>query len=188
MSNINDSILTRRWNERYSQLSDELKNKITLYESNIKQLKKIKRNLKYPDVGDVFNLISCDDIEINGIVINNHINNINGEDLIVIALIKYRYDYKQVIEKGLSSKNLIIAPQIVGKEYWTKGYFNIFDHWYRDINCDSYGFYSIGKGKIFDEYGMAVEKEPNLLGVFGVSTINGISIKINQELIIEGII
>ena len=40
------------------------------------------------------------------------------------------------------------------------------------IKVDSYGFYSIGKGKIFNEYGKELEKEPQLLGTYGVSTIH----------------
>lgn len=187
MKNINENILTIRWLERYSQLSDKVKNKIDLYENNVKQLKVIKKNRKYPEVGDIFKLISGDNLEINGVVINNHINNINGDDLLVIALFKYKYEYSKVIKEGISLNNLLLPPQIVGKEYWSEGFFNNIDH-YNNINCDNYGFYSVGKQKIYDEYGNEIYNEPELLGAFGVATIIGISMKINQELIISEII
>lgn len=98
-----------------------------------------------------------------GLVVNNHINNINGEEL-------------------------LIPPQIVGKEYWTRGYFYNVEHYNEKVNIDSCGFYSIGKRQFVDEYGNEITNEPELLGMYGVATITGIARKINRELIIAGII
>ena len=39
-----------------------------------------------------------------------------------------------------------------------------------------------------DEYGNKITKEPQMIGTYGVVTISGIAKKINQELIIAGII
>ncbi len=69
-----------------------------------------------------------------------------------------------------------------------RGLFCTFDNYKNDIICDSYGFYSVGKHVFLDEYGKVMDEEPKLLGVFGVSTINGISIKLDTELIINKII
>lgn len=76
----------------------------------------------------------------------------------------------------------------MGKEYWTRGYFYNVEHYNENVKVDSCGFYSIGKGKFFDEYGNEITNEPQLLGTYGVATIIGIAGKINQELIIAGII
>ena len=62
------------------------------------------------------------------------------------------------------------------------------EHYNEKINIDSYDFYSIRKGKFFDEYGKEITTEPQLLGTYGVATIIGTAGKINQEVIIAGIL
>ena len=56
------------------------------------------------------------------------------------------------------------------------------------MDISNYGFYRIGYRKFVDEYGNDLNYEPELLGTFGVSTINGIALQITQELIIRRII
>ena len=148
----------------------------------------IKRKRIYPEIGDIFKVNPKGDLFYYGIVVNNHIDNINGEDLLLILIFKEGVDIKESISRGVNFDELLIPPQIVGKEYWTRGYFyNI--SWNENIKkLSDYGFYSIGKGKFFDEYGNEITKEPKLLGTYGVATIIGIAGKINQELIIEGVI
>lgn len=188
MYDINNNVISKRWKERYNNLSDDVKKKLDENDGVITQLKVLNKSRKYPEIGDIFQLITNNNIEFNGIIINNHICNINGDDLIVVAIFKYTYDYKKVLNEGVLLNNIIIPFQIVGKEYWTRGYFNTIDHFDEIIKTCSYGFYSIGKGKIYDEYGKALIEMPDILGIYGVSTINGISMKLNQELIISGII
>ena len=185
---FSDNILTKKWQARYDKLSDDIKQKLEQEEMEFRQLKTIKRKRIYPEVGDVFEVISSDNIKLNGVVINNHINNINGDDLLVVALFKYGYDSEMAMNEGISLQNLLLPPQIVGKEYWTRGYFYNVRHYDKKIRIDEYGFYSVGKRKFFDEYGNTLNNEPPILGIFGVATINGISMKVNIELIIEQII
>lgn len=191
LKNINNNIISSRWKERYAGLSDEIKaklEKLDKTESSEYQLQVIKRKRIYPQIGDIFKINPKGDISLYGIVVNNHINNINGEDLLLILIFKEGVDIKESICKGISCDELLIPPQIVGKEYWTKGFFYNIEHYNEKINVDSYGFYSIGKGKFFDEYGKEITTEPQLLGTYGVATIMGIAGKINQELIIAGIL
>ena len=188
MNDVNNNPLVKKWRERYDSLPNELQQKIKEKEEIITQLKHGKKSRRYPEIGDVFSLITSDNVEINGIVINNNVKNINGDDLLVVALFKPKMDYKKELLERLSSNNLILPPQIVGPEYWTKGLFCTFDNYKNDIICDSYGFYSVGKHVFLDEYGKVMDNEPKLLSVFGVSTINGISIKLDTELIINKII
>ncbi len=185
MDNINNNLLFKRWKERFEALPEITQNKIKEKEGKITQLKQGKKSRNYPDIGDVFSLRTNDNIEITGIVINNNIKNINGDDLLVVALFKPKTEYKNVLSEGLGANNLILPPQIVGPEYWTRGLFTTFDHFTDDIICESYGFYSVGKNIFLDEYGAVINDEPKLLGVFGVSTINGIAMKLDVEIIID---
>ena len=121
------------------------------------------------------------------IVLNNHINSINGEDLLVILLFKQNVDIYKSINNGVKEE-LLIRPQIVGKEYWTRGFFYNIEHYDEMPEIKDYGFYSVGKGVFFDEYGKLLTEQPKLLGTYGVATISGIARQVNQELIISGII
>ena len=152
------------------------------------QLQVIKRKRIYPEIGDIFKINPKEDIYLYGIVVNNHINNINGDDLILVFIFKQGVDLQDAISKGVKYSDLLISPAIVGKEYWTRGYFyNVTkDNDVKRIN--NYGFYYIGKDKFVDEYGKEISVVPELLGTFGVFTVYGIAMEINQELIISGVI
>ncbi len=125
-----------------------------------------------------------DNIILNGVVINNHINNICGEDLIMVCIFKEGVNTTECIKAGIKESDLLIKPDIVGKEYWTRGYFHNIDRYDEEINMEEYCFYDTDN--IFlDEYGKKCEIK-KIIGVFGVATIMGIGILIGQELIING--
>ena len=191
LSDINNNIIANRWRQRYETLPNDTKVRLDKFnEMQIEeyQLKVIKRKKIYPQIGDIFAINPKEDIMLFGIVINNHINNINGDDLLLVLVFKMNSDVKEIMTRGINENDLLIPPQMVGKEYWTRGYFHITDH-IDNINRDfDYGFYSIGKRKFFNEYGHELFHEPILLGTYGVATITGVGRKINQELIIAGII
>ena len=149
--------------------------------------KRIKRKRIYPEIGDVFQINPKGKFLLHGVVINNHINNINGDDLILILIFKDKADLSIALQNA-EKEDLLIPPQIVGKEYWTRGYFYNISHVENIPKLKTYGFYSIGNRKFLDEYGKEVKEEPELLGTYGVATISGVARKINQELIISGIL
>ena len=187
LKNINDNIIANKWKQRYETLSDGIREKLSrLDEAEIGeyQLKIIQRKRLYPQIGDVFKINPKGDIILYGIVINNHINNINGDELVLILIFKVGINVENVIKKGIEESDLLISPVMVGKEYWTRGYFYNIDNVGQIDNLKTIGFYSIGKGKFFDEYGNELANVPQLLGTYGVATISGIAMKINQELII----
>lgn len=191
LKNMNNNIISNRWKERYSKLSDEIKEKLEKLDNSDAsdyQLQIIKRKRNYPEIGNIFKINPRDDIYFYGVVLNNHINNINGEDLLLILLFKQNVNIYESISSGVKEDELLIPPQIVGKEYWARGFFYNIDHYDKMPKVEDYGFYSVGKGKIFDEYGKEITNQPELLGTYGVATISGIARKINQELIIAGII
>lgn len=191
LNNINNNIISNRWKGRYLKQSDEVKEKLDKLDNSDPseyQLQVIKRKRIYPETGDIFKTNPITDIYFYGVVLNNHINNINGDDLLLVLIFKQDIDIRKSIGNGVSEDELLLAPQIVGKEYWSRGYFYNVDHFDELPKIKDYGFYSVGKGKFFDEYGNELSAQPRLLGTFGVATISGIAKKINQELIISGII
>ena len=191
LKNINDNVIANQWKQRYSEQPDGIKEKLDeLERKELKdyQLQVIKRKRVYPQIGDIFKINPKEDIVLYGIVINNHISNINGEELLVILIFKEGVDITKIQYEDMKNIQFLLPPQIVGKEYWTKGYFYNIDHIDKISNMKDYGFYSIGKGKYFDEYGNEIKFAPQLLGTYGVVTISGIARKINRELIIAGIL
>ena len=188
IDDLKDNILAHRWKERYESLSSDIKNKLDTFENSDYQLQIIKRKRIYPSVGDIFQLNPRDNIHFYGIVVNTHINNINGDDLLVIMIFHNEVKIQECIQKGIKEKDLLIPPQIVGKEYWTRGYFYNIGRFEGTMNIHNYGFYRIGKKTFVDEYENILNYEPELLGCFGVATISGIARKITQELIIRKVI
>lgn len=151
-------------------------------------MKVIKRKRAYPQIGDIFKINPKDEIFYYGIVVNNHISNINGDEQLLIMIFQKDAEIRESIKKGVRNEDLLLPPQIVGKEYWTRGYFYNVDHYDETFHMDNYGFYCIFDRKFFDEYGNELPKEPELLGTYGVDTIYGIAMEMNQEMIIAGII
>lgn len=186
--NMYNNPLSRKWKQRYEEQSEETKKKLDeLEQKDFKeyQLKIIKRKKTYPRKGDVFLIEPVEGIFFWGIVINNHICNINGEDLLVVMIFKERvYDTKHC-KWQVNTRNLLIEPCIVGKEYWTKGFFYTVDNIIVEKKELSYGFYCIFENKYYDEWGKELEYVPDLIGTYGVLTISGIAYKINVELIID---
>lgn len=186
--NINDNPISRKFKERYKLLDEDVKVELAkLDEMDPKeyQLEIIKRKRIVPQKGDVFLVSPKKDLFFKGVVVNSNINNINGEELFLIFILRDKMKMPDIINSSIDISELLIDPVIVGKEYWTRGYFyNTGDTIEISSEID-YGFYSIGKGKFMDEYGNEIFKEPKLLGTFGVATITGIAYDINIELIIE---
>lgn len=186
-----NNIISNQWKTRYEKLSAEIKEKLTLLDNadiSEYQLQVIKKKRIYPEIGDVFEIRPNEDIILYGVVINNHINNINGKDLILVMIFKQNVNVDDTMNDGIKPEDLLISPVMVGKEYWSRGYFHNVKNTGYINNIHNYGFYSIGKDKFLDEFGNELDEIPQLIGTYGVATIFGISIEITQELIIAGIL
>ena len=190
-ANINDNIISKQWKDRYDGLTqktkvriDELKNQNPINH----QLQVIKKTRVYPKIGDMFILKPTDSVQLRGIVVNNHINNLNGDDLLLILIFNDGVDIECCIKKVVTSKDLLIRPAMVGKEYWIRGYFSTINNIDIGLNFTNIGFYSVMKKKILNEYGKEILVEPELLGIYGVSTITGIGLEVKTELIIKDLI
>lgn len=183
--NVNPLMI--RWEELYNSQSYDIKEKLdalTYAPVAEYQYKVLKRTRKYPEIGNVFRMEVQEGIVLYGVVINNHIKNNNADDQLVVAI------YKPGIETFDSvtinnSDHLLLPPFIITKGYWTKGYFcpeksikNI------DVKLN-YGFYDIGKACFVNEYRERLEKEPELLGLYSLTTFSGVAYEVNQRLIIS---
>ena len=191
MENFQNNILTRRWEERYNKLPKDIQKKLDEFQNMDiaeHQLQIIKRQRIYPEIGDIFEIRPNEIITLHGIVVNNHINNINGDDLLLIVIFKNGVDVRRSTDRGIHRDDLLIPPQIVGKEYWSRGYFYNVSKYSEKITVDNYGFYHVGSWKFTDEYGNEIKNEPSLIGTGGVCTIWGIGYKIKEELIALGIV
>lgn len=77
MSDINDNIISRKWQERCSKLHADVREKLGMLENTPPseyQLQVIKRSRAYPEIGDIFKINPTADLDLFGIVLNNHIS------------------------------------------------------------------------------------------------------------------
>lgn len=188
LSEINNNPLANARKLRYSKLSDEKKKKIDKLNDMLipeYQLKVIKRKRCYPDIGDIFQINPKDDIFYYGVVINNHINNKNGDDLILILIFDNDEDIHKKLNRQITKKDLLFSPSVVGKEYWTRGYFYTIEHIDKKVEIESFGFYDIFDGFYYDEYQNRLDFEPEIKSMDGVKTISGIAYEMNLEMIIR---
>lgn len=187
LTHMYDNVLSRKWEERYSKQPLDIQKKLdelSEEDSRKYQLKVIKRKRIIPQTGDVFLVNPIQDIYFYGIVLNDNINNINGNGLSVIMIFKSKTREQTIDNFTLDFDNILIGPCTVGKEYWSRGYF------YNIARLDSimkidYGFYDVIDGKYYDEYEVELKHNPKYLGLFGVSTITGIAYHIKRELIMD---
>lgn len=187
LKDLNDNVLSRRWEERYSKQPPEIQKKLDeLDEEDPEeyQLKVIKRKRIIPKTGDVFLVNPIQDLYFYGIVLNDNINNCTGNGLSVIMIFKCKTREKTMDNFILDFDNILIGPCMVAKGYWSKGYF------YNIACLDSikkvdYGFCDVIDGKYYDEYEVELKHNPKYLDAFGISTLTGIAYEIKIELIID---
>ena len=142
------NILSKRWEERYKSLSVEVKRRLKWLDAQkLKdiQLRVIKRKRDYPEIGSIFKLNPKEELYLYGIVINNHINNNNGDDLLAVVIFKEGVNIKESLNRGVEKEDLLLRPTVVGKEYWTRGYFYNIDKAETNSLVGRYGFFSGGK-------------------------------------------
>lgn len=188
MNDYTDNPIARAWKNRYQSFSPEIQSKLDeLYNapSTEYQFKVVKKSRKHSNRGDVFVINPLKDLFLYGVVLNSNINNICGDNLYVIVILKEKVENDKKPEICLTTSNILVGPCIVGKEYWTKGFFGRTDINIQDIPQLGYGFYYIGKSKFVDEFGNEIYGKPDIIESFGVATITGIAYKVRKELIIQ---
>lgn len=193
---MNTNLIALRRKERFESLNLEIQKELdNFYDTKAAthQLKVIKKSRSIPKVGDVFLVSPREGIYFYGkVLISNIVRKVPDsfvEGKHVVFIFKGNTHEKNIDKYMPDYSNLLIPPAIVGDEYWKKGYF----HTIANIPLTEeekkldFGFYSIHfKGNFFcKETGELLDKEPKLLGMHGITTISGIGLEIEEELIIN---
>ena len=193
---MNTNLIALRRKERFESLNLEIQKELDdFYDTKAAthQLKVIKKSRSIPKVGDVFLVSPREGIYFYGkVLISNIVRKVPDsfvEGKHVVFIFKGNTHEKNIDKYMPDYSNLLIPPAIVGDEYWKKGYF----HTIANIPLTEeekkldFGFYSIHfKGNFFcKETGELLDKEPKLLGMHGITTISGIGLEIEEELIIN---
>lgn len=187
-----NNILLNEWKARYEQQNestkrklDELKSDLVQGKNNNFQLLKIKRSYKYPEKGDIFVFQPRDNIFFYGLVLNAHVNNLQGEDMYVVALFSIKSKSVDKFSFVLDYSKLLLVPLMVDRFYWTKGLFYNVSHTDNLGTPPSYGFYKIARTKPFwNEFDEPLEQRPEYLST-GAQTSIGVGYKVNKEIIID---
>lgn len=185
---LNDNVIAKKRKNRFEQLTESTKIKLEKMNSEPPKnylLKKQKKDSSYPEKGTIFEVISHDDIRVKGMVINNHVNGSLGKDLITIIFIRRGISISD--KKEITTEDLLTEPQIVSIEMWNKGYAKNIGKYHGKFGIE-YSFYDGLYNVYRDEYGNEKSEQKGVFGVFGMSTLFGVSRHIQTELIIDNII
>ena len=190
------NLIALRRKEHFESLNLEIQKELdNFYDTKAAthQLKVIKKSRSIPKVGDVFLVSPREGIYFYGkVLVSNIVRKVPDsfvEGKHVVFIFKGNTHEKNIDKYMPDYSNLLIPPAIVGDGYWKKGYF----HTIANIPLTEeekkldFGFYSIHfKGNFFcKETGELLDKEPKLLGMHGITTISGIGLEIEEELIIN---
>ncbi|MDE6704986.1 MAG: hypothetical protein K2J81_03680 [Treponemataceae bacterium] len=105
--------------------------------------------------------------------------------MILILIFDNDEDIHKKLERLITKKDLLISPTLVGKEYWTRGYFYTVERTEQKIEIESFGFYDIFDDFYYNEYKQKLASEPKIKSMEGVKTISGIAYEMNKEMIIR---
>ena len=187
-----NNILLNEWKARYEQQNestkrklDELKSDLVQGRNNNFQLLKIKRSYKYPEKGDIFVFQPRKNIFFYGLVLNAHVNNLQGEDMYVVALFSIKSKSVDKFSFVLDYSKLLLAPLMVDRFYWTKGLFYNVSHTDNLETPPSYGFFKIAReNQFWNEFDEPLEQRPEYLSSCAQTSI-GVGYKVNKEIIID---
>ena len=184
------------WKKLYNEQPVKIKEKLDALDKmkpKEYQLQVIKKTKPVLQDGDVFILSPRENVYFYGKVLKakiNHINNntfVDGKSLVFIF--RNKTDKLTIDDFKPDYSQLLIRPTIVDISYWNKGlFYNVGNvPLTEDEHRLNYGFLNIGiKANTYcKENGEVIEGKPQILGVFGVSTITGVASKIEQQLIIN---
>lgn len=186
-----ENVVAKEFEERYNSLTLEKQKKLDEMIPSKVQLIKIKRYKEEIKEGDVFVLQPREGIYFFGKVINANIKHLNNDGFINGNNLVYIYKCKSIrinIEDFKPNINeLLIKPVIIHESYWRKGLlYTIGNEKVTQEEKDlDYGFYETKNGQFYKENGEKLSKIPRIKILNGITTIIGIGVKIEQELIID---
>ncbi|MCK4260913.1 MAG: immunity 26/phosphotriesterase HocA family protein [Halanaerobiales bacterium] len=196
ISKKKENPIADEWKKLYAEQPDEIKEKLDALdkmkpkEYQLRVIKKAKPILKD---GDIFILSPRENVYFYGKVLKANINHINNDTFVqgknLVFIFKNKTKKPTIDDFKPDYSQLLIRPAIVDISYWNKGLFcNVGNIPLSEYENElDYGFLKISiKSNIYcKKDGTVLEKKPEMLGIFGVSTINGIASKIEKQLIIN---
>ncbi len=196
INNRVENPIASEWKKRYSELTEEVKNEIEALEKlkpKEYQLRVIKKTKPELQEGDVFVLSPRENIYFYGKILRTNINHIERDTFVhgknVVFIFNNKTTKPTIDDFEPDYSNLLIRPCIVDVSYWNKGlFFNVGKTEITDFEKElDYGFYKIGMNSNWycKEDGTVLNDIPDIVGMFGVATMNGISSQIEKEIIIN---
>ena len=192
-SNSTNPVL-ERWLKRTEKLNPVVREALASLSHTFPMAMKIKKTKSCkvaPKEGDLICLKTYRNTMVWGRVLDADLQSGDPEGFmehkIVVVLYKNGDPRDTKLLHETLKENLMMAPIIVDMGYWHKGYFQTLDHMpLSPLEKElSYGFYDFRKEVIVDSQGCQLDLEPDFLGIYGVTTIVGLSRKIEQEMIIN---
>ena len=138
-----------------------------------KQLIAMQKSLKKPCVGDVFVLQPVYGIFYFGKVIQSDLY--SDDSFIRGMFLVYIYDYsstKKEIVTDFENSKFLIAPMIINKQPWLKGYFETIGNTPvtdQEKNVD-YGFWDVMKKHYVDIKGNVLDNPPKYNSIYGLGS------------------
>lgn len=196
INNINVNPISSEWKRRYSEQTADTKERLDALDKmkpkdyQLRLIKKSKIELKD---GDVFVLSPRENIFFYGKILKSNIIHIAKDTFVhgknVVFIFQNKTSNPTIDDFNPDYTKLLVMPAIVDKSYWEKGLFYIVGNNGISDNENNlnYGFYKIGINSNWycKEDGTVLESKPEILGIYGVSTITGIASQIEKELIIN---
>lgn len=196
LSKKKENPIADEWKKQYAEQSEEVKGRLDALDKmkpKDYQLKIIKKTKPVIKDGDVFVLSPRDNVYFYGKVLKANINHINNDTFVqgkcLVFIFRNKTNNPTIDEFEPDYSQLLIRPSIVDISYWNKGFFfNVGNVLITDYEKEmDYGFLKIGiKSNTYcKEDGVVLDKKPDVLGIFGISTITGVASKVEQQLIIN---
>lgn len=188
--------IAEEWKMKYASQTKEVRDKLDAIdkmkpkEFQLKVIKKSKPKIKE---GDIFVLSPIENVYFYGKVLKANINHISNDTFVQDKHLVFIFKNKTISQNidgfNPNYSKLLIRPTIVDVSYWNKGFFfNVGNTQILEMEKKlDYGFLKIGfKANTYcKEDGTALDRKPEILGIFGVSTITGVASKVQKEIIID---
>lgn len=181
---------------KYDMQSQDIKDRLDNIENTDYQLKVIKRTRPEIRTGDIFVLSPRENVYFYGKVLKTDIQPLDNNPFTkgkqTVFIHKCKSNRISLEDFRPNYDDLLINPAIVDRSYWTRGYFyNIGNQSLTEIeqNLD-YGFYKSGIPTIRDgwfcnEEGEPLDRQPQIIASYGITTIIGIAIQVEREIIMD---
>ena len=145
----------------------------------------MKKSRKNPTLGDVFVLQVDEDIYYYGKVVMEAIDCPDRfmKGMWMISIYDYGSNSKEIPD-NLSEYELLIAPIVVNKQPWVKGYFQTIGKMEvtdKELSID-YGFWNVLKDEYVDLQGNKLDRIPKYVAIYGLGSYGIVDKEVHKAL------